>query len=636
MRGDAASAPSVGAMRSFSAVSPVLRRSVVRRRLLQASPQPQVLHAAALAPRPATAKAARALATQSLADAIAADTSQYALCPGDPDRARAIVQRVRSTKADARALSTQRGDNWGYQWYLNGCDDLGCDPIRPKGVLDAPREAVLGGHVVMNAAAKMKPRDRTRDAADPSSAWAAYKKARAVLSDLGCLLPPLDDVREVLRGLLRDFVRRFGDMVLVTSKKQPYHRSHECALEHALLRQSVEGFSHGWHFMMWVAVCFLRNIGARGAELCKGDLYFTRRNISPMIGNAVLEPTLDSFQRATRIRVTPTGSKCDFTNKHWGAHPMYFDVVAGDHLNLGYALQQLECTYVCPPHLRDEYPVVFNADAACGGVPAAITKSWLDRQHSSLLQAVLGVETAASRTIHSWRITLGCSLRAAKDDKHPDGRPLELVKAFGRWRSDAAVAGYARLSADAYAAHIRASLAADAGSVPAPSLDAVMRAVDPIDMIESVQLAIDDTATRSTARAAPSTAAAAFGGRDAAAVARIRAQLAPRKRVASRSATPATAPRRCKTKRSRTAAVAAPPCTPPPLSAANAKGRRVLVPASLWPDYTCHEHGGRGWDAVVHSVKRGAATVRFSTLRHDDGSRDKSAYYLDVSALEPL
>jgi hypothetical protein len=48
-----------------------------------------------------------------------------------------------------------------------------------------------------------------------------------------------------------------------------------------------------------------------------------------------------------------------------------------------------------------------------------------------------------------------------------------------------------------------------------------------------------------------------------------------------------------------------------PLTAPNCVGRHVLVPAHVWPSYTCDEHDGRGWEAVVLRHSRGAATVRF-------------------------
>lgn len=66
--------------------------------------------------------------------------------------------------------------------------------------------------------------------------------------------------------------------------------------------------------------------------------------------------------------------------------------------------------------------------------------------------------------LESWRVTLACTLRAAIDKDHPDGRSMELVKVFGRWRSDSAVDLYRRITRDAYASHVSASLRSDATS----------------------------------------------------------------------------------------------------------------------------------------------------------------------------
>lgn len=73
-----------------------------------------------------------------------------------------------------------------------------------------------------------------------------------------------------------------------------------------------------------------------------------------------------------------------------------------------------------------------------------------------------------------------------------------------------------------------------------------------------------------------------------------------------------------------------------PLTLANARGRRVLVPESLWPGYACDEYceegqdRGKGWEAVVirtHSKMRNeetgkvydGATVEFCYARDDQG-----------------
>ena len=46
-------------------------------------------------------------------------------------------------------------------------------------------------------------------------------------------------------------------------------------------------------------------------------------------------------------------------------------------------------------------------------------------------------------------------------------------------------------------------------------------------------------------------------------------------------------------------------------TANNAVGRIVLVPADLWPHYTCDEHDGLGWEAEVRSASSVTALVRF-------------------------
>ena len=64
-------------------------------------------------------------------------------------------------------------------------------------------------------------------------------------------------------------------------------------------------------------------------------------------------------------------------------------------------------------------------------------------------------------------------------------------------------------------------------------------------------------------------------------------------------------------------------------------GRRVLVPAALWPDYACDEHGGEGWEAEVQRCVRGRATVRFVHARDAQGNRYPDEH-LDISQLTPL
>jgi hypothetical protein len=85
-------------------------------------------------------------------------------------------------------------------------------------------------------------------------------------------------------------------------------------------------------------------------------------------------------------------------------------------------------------------------------------------------------------------------------------------------------------------------------------------------------------------------------------------------------------------------AAAARPLTAPdltPLTAANCDGRRVLVPAHVWPSYSCDEHAGRGWEAVVLRHSQRAATVRFLHAATARGIPYEDAQ-LQLTVLNPI
>ena len=72
----------------------------------------------------------------------------------------------------------------------------------------------------------------------------------------------------------------------------------------------------------------------------------------------------------------------------------------------------------------------------------------------------------------------------------------------------------------------------------------------------------------------------------------------------------------------------------------NAVGRRVLVPARLWPKYSCTEHGGEGWEGVISKMRttrtepNGSALVDF-VARKRSGVKWVPAW-LALSDLRPL
>ena len=72
-----------------------------------------------------------------------------------------------------------------------------------------------------------------------------------------------------------------------------------------------------------------------------------------------------------------------------------------------------------------------------------------------------------------------------------------------------------------------------------------------------------------------------------------------------------------------------------PLTPSNCAGRRVMVPASLWPSYPCREHGGTGWAARVVRSTRHGALIRFLYARTSTG-RPYDAVELQLGSLTPL
>ena len=81
-----------------------------------------------------------------------------------------------------------------------------------------------------------------------------------------------------------------------------------------------------------------------------------------------------------------------------------------------------------------------------------------------------------------------------------------------------------------------------------------------------------------------------------------------------------------------------PPSPPPdlrPLGGGRAdEGRRVLVPASVWPDWPCDEGSGVGWLAQITRCRRRRATVRF-LLTVDDSGRHYTEH-LATDVLQPV
>ena len=72
-----------------------------------------------------------------------------------------------------------------------------------------------------------------------------------------------------------------------------------------------------------------------------------------------------------------------------------------------------------------------------------------------------------------------------------------------------------------------------------------------------------------------------------------------------------------------------------PITHANAVGRRVLVPAEIYPQYKCSEHQGRGWECLAMTATAQTVKVRFTFARTANG-RPYEDERLPMSLLQPM
>ena len=372
-----------------------------------------------------------------------------------------------------------------------------------------------------------------------------------------------------------------------------------------LRHREVPGWSSREHDMMEWEICFARCVGARKAELCLGGKWFSRASLTWFYKGRKLDPTPENIRRADRLQITPVASKSDPFNMIWGGCVMTFDIIPGEHMSVAIAMQQLEAAYPVLPSERAGCPLFFDVGALDDSLrcSAPVSSQWLTRRFETLMKLAIGPQQAAERSWHSWRVTLACALRSAVDAEHPDGRGLDIIKLFGRWRSDAAVKLYARLTPDAYAKHVSASLRADAAHLSGEGTAEAMQNIDPMDFIgelEGIASAQDESAPQVSKSKAP-----------------------PRP-----DPEPEDKPARPPVKEARAGRAR-------PLSKNPRSKTYVMVPASVFPGEPCGENGGKGWTATSSPLRKGIVKVTFTQAKDEDGASFRPVH-LKSSCLAPL
>ena len=137
------------------------------------------------------------------------------------------------------------------------------------------------------------------------------------------------------------------------------------------------------------------------------------------------------------ILIPPT-SKADQFGLEWGPNPIWLRVDVAESVNAALALAQLELAYPVSPQERRATPLFVD------GSKQGLTIDALRTDFKRKLKARFASQLTETVTLHSFRVYLACCLLALK-------RSHDEIKALLRWKSDEALAVYARLNASDYA-----------------------------------------------------------------------------------------------------------------------------------------------------------------------------------------
>ena len=291
-------------------------------------------------------------------------------------------------------------------------------------------------------------------------------------------------------------------------------------------------------------------------------MYITRACVYVIIDNVVyFTPTADQLRsmrnRRDKVCVIPPCSKSDQFGEIHCPFPVSLTLDAAPD-NAARAIIQLLLRFPCPDAERDTRPLF--ADIA--GRP--YTHARLDGLLRAVLTHLYGARVASLYTWHSYRSGLATALHAA-------GVSDAVIQLICRWMCPESLLVYRRMGTVENERNIAAAQRVPVDSLQSANAPRVAADEGYADLLRDIN-----------------------GTRTA--------------RALNVDFDHARSPQ---------------PRRPEPAPAAEqhqpAQGRRVLVPADLWPDFPCHEHNGRGWEARVRSETGLTALVRFTHERAPDG-----------------
>ena len=298
---------------------------------------------------------------------------------------------------------------------------------------------------------------------------------------------------------------------------------------------------------------------------------------------------------------------------------MWFRYDDTNPLNFAAQWCRWERQHPCPELTRDAWPACSPKGSEEYFTPAAATEGL-----ATLMGACIGADAAASKSWHSLRVTLASALLAKRT---PDGAQANgdgTIQAIVRWKTVESMRIYARMLPNEYADRVEEASRTDV----APNLQDELPPIGPEEAIAEMTAICDqlDATPIRPPKTAPRHSdppqASAGGGAD------DKAGPPAKKTKKAQTGRPVGRP-----KKARPTEEAAK--QPPAATDTALQGKRCLVPAEVWPEEPCAEHGGEGWEGRIISRRGGTSLVQLCHCVTAQGGRFAPVRLL-TKVLRPL
>ena len=295
------------------------------------------------------------------------------------------------------------------------------------------------------------------------------------------VMVPMRAVQECYDGLMRQYQQKWTVAATLPVRKEPLTNSDINRLIKLWWDPASDGMKVGKQVVrtgsaltvvlgcIWL---LLLDTGMRLAEVTsnKWDLTCCSRASVSFMVKGVLYRSLTRLQlmgmrEGDYVIVTPPPSKKDPHGVIWGCKPVWLDFRRGERGCAARVLRDLELVLPIDEGKRASTPLFVDGAGRC------VKGSFVRRVFKDSILTFKSKRDAKKLSTHSFRITLGCKLKAA-------GCSDSVIMAMCRWQSLKSLEVYCRLTPQDYARTLWKARQADAKSVQVTSLPALGEQLD--------------------------------------------------------------------------------------------------------------------------------------------------------------